>query len=127
MLPPAVADALRADPPLTSPDRAPDPLVDALTPRELEVINLIAEGLPNKTIAGKLGISEHTVKFHVNAILTKLERPEPHRSGRPRDPHGLDRACSDCCEYLSDWLHDQACGRCMMQDEFSCIRSTNVH
>ncbi len=45
---------------------------DALTPRELEVINLIAEGLPNKTIAGKLRISEHTVKFHVNAILTKL-------------------------------------------------------
>jgi two-component system nitrate/nitrite response regulator NarL len=45
---------------------------DALTPRELEVINLIAEGLPNKTIAGKLSISEHTVKFHVNAILTKL-------------------------------------------------------
>ncbi len=45
---------------------------DALTPRELEVINLIAEGLPNKTIAGKLNISEHTVKFHVNAILTKL-------------------------------------------------------
>jgi len=45
---------------------------DALTTRELEVINLIAEGLPNKTIAGKLNISEHTVKFHVNAILTKL-------------------------------------------------------
>lgn len=45
---------------------------DALTPRELEVINLIAEGLPNKIIAGKLNISEHTVKFHVNAILTKL-------------------------------------------------------
>jgi DNA-binding NarL/FixJ family response regulator len=72
VLTPVVADALRADPPLTSPDRAPDPLVDALTPRELQVINLIAEGLPNKTIAGKLGISEHTVKFHVNAILTKL-------------------------------------------------------
>jgi DNA-binding NarL/FixJ family response regulator len=47
-------------------------MIDALTPRELEVINLIAEGLPNKTIAGRLGISEHTVKFHVNAILTKL-------------------------------------------------------
>lgn len=45
---------------------------DALTPRELEVINLIAEGLPNKIIANQLNISEHTVKFHVNAILTKL-------------------------------------------------------
>lgn len=72
VLTPAVADSLRADSPLASSDRAPDPLIDALTPRELEVINLIAEGLPNKTIAGKLGISEHTVKFHVNAILTKL-------------------------------------------------------
>ena len=36
------------------------------------MIRLIAEGLPNKNIATKLGISEHTVKFHVNAILTKL-------------------------------------------------------
>ncbi|MCC6805363.1 MAG: response regulator transcription factor [Anaerolineae bacterium] len=71
VLTPDVADALRAEP-LASPDRAPDLMVDALTPRELEVINLIAEGLPNKTIAGSLGISEHTVKFHVNAILTKL-------------------------------------------------------
>ena len=43
-----------------------------LTPRESEVLGLIAEGLPNKTIALKLGISEHTVKFHVNAILTKF-------------------------------------------------------
>ncbi len=68
---PAVAEALRAEPSL-SPARQTNPLIDALTPRELEVINLIAEGLPNKTIAGKLGISEHTVKFHVNAILTKL-------------------------------------------------------
>ncbi len=67
---PAVADMLRAEPPLTA--NPPDPLVDALTPRELQVIHLIAEGLPNKNIATKLGISEHTVKFHVNAILTKL-------------------------------------------------------
>ncbi len=70
VLPPEIADALRAEPTLDA--DAPDPLVNGLTPRELEVIHLIAEGLPNKTIAGKLGISEHTVKFHVNAILTKL-------------------------------------------------------
>ena len=68
---PTIADALRVERSLNA-ETLPDPLVDALTPRELEVINLIAEGLPNKTIAGKLGISEHTVKFHVNAILTKL-------------------------------------------------------
>lgn len=47
-------------------------LAEALTPRELEVLQLLAEGLPNKTIAHQLNISEHTVKFHVNAILGKL-------------------------------------------------------
>jgi two-component system nitrate/nitrite response regulator NarL len=46
--------------------------VEALTPRELEVLWLLAEGLSNKVIAGRLGISEHTAKYHVNAILGKL-------------------------------------------------------
>jgi two-component system nitrate/nitrite response regulator NarL len=46
---------------------------DPLTARETEVIQLIAQGLPNKVIAQRLGISEHTVKFHVNAILRKLD------------------------------------------------------
>lgn len=46
--------------------------VEELTPRELQVLRLIAEGQSNKTIARELGISEHTVKFHVNAILGKL-------------------------------------------------------
>ena len=40
--------------------------------QELEVLALVADGLPNKAIAGRLGISDHTVKFHVNAILGKL-------------------------------------------------------
>lgn len=44
-----------------------------LTPREIEVLSLLAEGLTNKAIARKLTISEHTVKFHVNAILNKLD------------------------------------------------------
>ena len=43
-----------------------------LTPRELEVLGLMAEGAANKNIAWKLGISEHTVKFHVASILAKL-------------------------------------------------------
>ena len=47
---------------------APEPL----TARELEVLALLAQGLPNKQIAQRLVISEHTVKFHVGAILTKL-------------------------------------------------------
>jgi DNA-binding NarL/FixJ family response regulator len=45
---------------------------DPLTPREQEVLQLLAEGLPNKVIAQRLTISEHTVKFHINAILGKL-------------------------------------------------------
>src|SRR5262249_58818697 len=48
------------------------PLVEPLTPRELQVLELLAEGLSNKAIAGRLGISDHTAKFHVNAILGKL-------------------------------------------------------
>jgi two-component system, NarL family, response regulator YdfI len=43
-----------------------------LTPRELEVLRMMAEGEANKAIAWKLGISEHTAKFHVASILTKL-------------------------------------------------------
>jgi DNA-binding NarL/FixJ family response regulator len=38
----------------------------------VEVLQLLSEGLPNKAIASQLGISEHTVKFHVNAIMGKL-------------------------------------------------------
>lgn len=44
----------------------------ALTARELEVLRMMAEGAANKIIAWKLGISEHTVKFHVASILAKL-------------------------------------------------------
>jgi DNA-binding NarL/FixJ family response regulator len=50
----------------------PPNLAEALTPRELEVLQHLAEGLPNKAIARRLEISEHTVKFHVNAIMSKL-------------------------------------------------------
>lgn len=49
------------------------PLAEPLTPREQEVLQLLAEGLANRAIAQELGISEHTVKFHVNAIMGKLE------------------------------------------------------
>lgn len=45
---------------------------DTLTPRELEVLQLLALGLANKEIAARLLVSEHTAKFHVNAILSKL-------------------------------------------------------
>lgn len=55
-----------------------------LTDREAEVIGLLAKGLANKQIAVSLGISEHTVKFHVSSIYTKLNvtnRTEAVREG----------------------------------------------
>ena len=48
-------------------------LIEALTPREIEVLRLMGDGLVNKEIAGRLGISEHTAKFHVASILGKLQ------------------------------------------------------
>ena len=45
---------------------------DPLTPREHEVLQLLASGLGNKEIAGRLVISDHTAKFHVSQILAKL-------------------------------------------------------
>jgi DNA-binding CsgD family transcriptional regulator len=44
-----------------------------LTPRELEVLTLLAEGMSNKAIARRLGISVHTAKFHVGALVDKLD------------------------------------------------------
>jgi DNA-binding NarL/FixJ family response regulator len=49
-----------------------DFIVEELTEREMEVLDLLAEGLANKQIALELSISEHTVKFHVSSIYTKL-------------------------------------------------------
>ena len=46
--------------------------IEALTPREMEVLELLAEGLPNKAIARRLDISDQTVKFHVAQICGKL-------------------------------------------------------
>jgi DNA-binding NarL/FixJ family response regulator len=59
-------------------------LIDPLTDREMEVLQLLAQGLANKQIAAKLSISEHTVKFHVSSIYTKLgvgNRTEAVRMG----------------------------------------------
>lgn len=50
----------------------PAALPQSLTPREMQVLAMLAEGHGNKTIAWKLGISEHTAKFHVASILSKL-------------------------------------------------------
>lgn len=53
------------------PDEDDEPQ-EALTPREVQVLELLAEGLPNKAIAARLNISDQTVKFHVSAICGKL-------------------------------------------------------
>lgn len=48
------------------------PTVESLTPREIEVLELVAEGLPNKAVAARLGISDQTVKFHLTSVSGKL-------------------------------------------------------
>jgi DNA-binding CsgD family transcriptional regulator len=63
------ADAVLSLPPAARHD---DPLVESLTAREHGVLALVADGLPNREIARTLGISEHTVKFHLASIFGKL-------------------------------------------------------
>lgn len=65
-----------AEPPGAAPinsinEDAPE-TVEHLTPRELDVLDLLTLGLPNRQIAARLGISDQTVKFHVASILGKL-------------------------------------------------------
>ena len=50
----------------------PETPIEPLTPRETEVLNQLADGLTNKAIAQNLNISEHTVKFHLSTVLSKL-------------------------------------------------------
>jgi two-component system, NarL family, response regulator YdfI len=50
-----------------------DELSGEISSRETEVLRMLAEGLVNKEIAARLGISEHTVKFHISSILDKLD------------------------------------------------------
>lgn len=68
---PAVAAALAHEHPYALREMAGSTLT-RLTARETGVLKLVASGLPNKTIALRLGISDHTVKFHVGSILGKL-------------------------------------------------------
>ncbi len=64
---------LQAAPPLRAIASDPPDQPDILTPRERQVLELVARGYPNKSIAYELGISEHTAKFHVGSLLTKLD------------------------------------------------------
>lgn len=69
LLQPVVASKLLRQ---VSHQHQPAATVEALTPRELEVLKLLGQGLQNKEIASELVISERTVKFHVSSIMGKL-------------------------------------------------------
>lgn len=69
----AAARLLVTDPDLQSAEAPVATGEVELTAREMEVLRLLAEGLPNKGIAYALGISDHTAKFHVGQILSKLD------------------------------------------------------
>ena len=60
-----------------------------LTPRELEVLALLADGLPNREIAARLFVTERTVKFHVGSILTKLDAANRTEAARIAARRGL--------------------------------------
>ena len=66
------ADAILIAQEPTAGDDDDDGLNEPLTPREVQVVELLAEGLPNKAIATRLGISDQTVKFHLASIAGKL-------------------------------------------------------
>jgi two-component system, NarL family, response regulator YdfI len=75
----ARASAIHSDAILVAPDSIHADLLsdkegfdEPLTPREVQVLELLAEGLPNKAIAERLQISDQTVKFHVSSISGKL-------------------------------------------------------
>jgi DNA-binding CsgD family transcriptional regulator len=83
--------------PAPGPD-GPDAAVEAsdeqpgITPREAEVLGLLADGLANKEIAARLGFSAHTAKFHVESLLRKLDavnRAEAVREGIRRGLIGV--------------------------------------
>jgi DNA-binding NarL/FixJ family response regulator len=70
LLDPEVAQNLTSR--IPTPAAHPAAGLDDLTPREIEVLRMLAEGLGNREMAFRLGISDHTVKFHVSSILDKL-------------------------------------------------------
>jgi DNA-binding NarL/FixJ family response regulator len=66
-----------------------DPLVEPLTPRETQVLELVADGLPNKAIAATLGVSDETVKFHLASVFGKLGATNRTDAVRRALKHGL--------------------------------------
>lgn len=81
-------ESLRERPPPAGPT-APPPTPDSLTPREVEVLGLIARGLSNQEIAGRLHVSEATVKTHINNIFSKAAVRDRAQAVRYAFEHGL--------------------------------------
>jgi len=71
-LPSELATDLVSTARVATPPRQPPSASQPLTRREIEILGMLAEGLANKNIAARLGISEHTVKTHVASVLAKL-------------------------------------------------------
>jgi DNA-binding NarL/FixJ family response regulator len=72
VLHPDLVEALLSNLPAAATPALPVDPNQALTAREVEVLRMLAEGLGNKAIARRLSISEHTVKFHIGSIFSKL-------------------------------------------------------
>jgi NarL family two-component system response regulator LiaR len=72
-----------------SPETRSRPAPDELTPRELEVLRLIAQGMSNREIAQALTISEKTVKTHVSNILGKLHLADRTQAAIYAHRHGI--------------------------------------
>jgi DNA-binding NarL/FixJ family response regulator len=84
------ADAILLAPPRAAfPDEDASSMVEGLTPREIDVLELVAQGLPNKAIAERLGISYQTVKFHLASITGKLGAANRTDVVRRAVRHGL--------------------------------------
>jgi DNA-binding CsgD family transcriptional regulator len=66
-----------------------EPLVEALTPRETQVLELVADGLSNKAIAAALSVSDETVKFHLASVFGKLGASNRTDAVRLALRHGL--------------------------------------